>query len=44
MKTNHCRRNIHLEQQLIQRYLKALDAYPLKSAGKDNSTIVHKKK
>ena len=29
-----CRRNGSLEQRLFQRNLKALDAYPLKSAGK----------
>jgi len=37
---HHCRRNRILEQRLFQKNKKALDAYPLKSLGKGNSTIV----
>jgi len=36
----HCRRNERLEQLLIQRNLKALDAYPLKNAEKGHNTII----
>jgi len=38
LKTQDCRRNINMEQRLFQRNLMALNAYPLKSAGKWHST------
>ena len=37
---HHCRRNISLKQQIIQRNLKSLDAYLWRTLEKDNSTIV----